>query len=216
MPIIELKNVTKKINHRLILDNISLTIDQHHIYGISGPNGSGKTILLKTILGFVKPNTGNITVQGHKIRKDQMFASNVGFSFGEEGLLPMFDSQTNLQLLLKHHQLNQSKVISTALSKVGLDPYDHRKVQAFSLGMKQRLSIACALVNDDPIIILDEPTNGLDKKGQLFLVDLIQQLKKEQKTVLLTSHDEFFLKRSSDHIFQINDGKIRIETAQGG
>ena len=85
MPIIELKNVTKKINHRLILDNISLTIDQHHIYGISGPNGSGKTILLKAILGFVKPNTGNITVQGYKIRKDQMFASNVGFSFGEEG-----------------------------------------------------------------------------------------------------------------------------------
>ncbi|BDR55614.1 ABC transporter ATP-binding protein [Xylocopilactobacillus apis] len=209
MSIIKLDHINKTIGQKMILNDISLELDEQLVYGFAGPNGSGKTMLLKSIIGFVHPTSGQVEVMGQKIRKDVLFAPTIGFSFGTEGLLPIFDGKTNLQLILsadpksnKYHQIEE------ILRLVGLDPNDRRTVKNYSLGMQQRLSIGCALINDLPIIILDEPTNGLDKKGQEFLVQLIGKLKSQRKTVLLTSHDEAFLTKVSDQVFNISEGQI--------
>lgn len=209
MPIIKLDHVSKTIKQRQILDDICLDLNQQLVYGFAGANGSGKTMLLKSIIGFVHPNSGSIEVMGQKIRKDVLFSPKIGFSFGTEGLLPILDGKTNLQLILSAESLpSPTKKIEAMLELVGLDPHDRRKVKSYSLGMQERLSLGCALINDQPIIILDEPTNGIDKKGQEFLVTLIKDLKKRKKTVLLTSHDEKFLALVSDQIYEISEGRI--------
>lgn len=209
MAIIKLDHVSKTIGQRQILDDICLDLNQQLVYGFAGANGSGKTMLLKSIIGFVRPTKGSVEVMGQKIRQDVLFSPKIGFSFGTEGLLPVLDGKTNLELILSAEKKpNPTDKIEAMLKLVGLDPQDRRTVKNYSLGMQERLSLGCALINDQPIIIFDEPTNGLDKKGQAFLVTLIKNLKSQAKTVLLTSHDEKFLSLVSDQIFEISEGRI--------
>lgn len=209
MAIIKLDHVSKTIGQRQILHDICLDLNQQLVYGFAGANGSGKTMLLKSIIGFVRPTKGSVEVMGQKIRQDVLFSPKIGFSFGTEGLLPILDGKTNLELILSAEKKSSpTDKIEAMLKLVGLDPQDRRTVKNYSLGMQERLSLGCALINDQPIIIFDEPTNGLDKKGQAFLVPLIKNLKSQAKTVLLTSHDEKFLSLVSDQIFEISEGRI--------
>lgn len=206
--IIELSTVTKIIGRQTLLDKVSLTLTAGRVYGFAGPNGAGKTVLFETILGFVRPNSGTVTVNGVRVRHDQMFAPDVGFALGTDALLPMFDGRTNLSLVARTKANVQPEYIEALLTRVGLNPFNKQKVRDYSLGMHQRLNVACALVNDDPIVILDEPTNGLDQAGQQFLRKLVGELKSTRKTVLLTSHDSNFLAEMCDQLFTVNAGRV--------
>lgn len=198
--IIELKNVTKKFRNRVILDNINLHIAEKGIYGFSGPNGSGKSVTFKLILGFLKATSGQIIVNGEEIRKDVMFASGIGFSMQEYGLLKDKTAFENLKLLTLLAKVPDVD-IEHVLDYVGLKKSKHVKIKEYSLGMNQRLLIASALIRNDDIIILDEPTNALDDKGLKFLYNLIIDLKEQGKTILVSSHDYNFLTEISDNIF---------------
>lgn len=206
--IIELSNVTKTIGQQTLLDAVSLTLTAGRVYGFAGPNGAGKTVLLETILGFVRPNRGVVTVNGVRVRHDQMFAPDVGFALGTDALLPMFDGRTNLGLVARTKANARPEHIQALLTRVGLNPFNKQKVRDYSLGMHQRLNVACALVNDDAIVILDEPTNGLDQAGQQFLRELVGELRTARKTVLLTSHDGAFLAEMCDQLFTVNAGRV--------
>lgn len=213
MALIELKDVNKRIRNKQLLTQVSLSLTAGRVYGFTGPNGSGKTVLLKTVLGFMRPNSGTVLVAGQMIRRDVMFADQIGFSLGPADLLPTLTGLTNLQLIQSVRQhVDQQKIIAL-LKKVGLDPQDRTLVRDYSLGMQQRLSIAGALITDQPIIILDEPTNGLDEKGQQFLRNLISELKARGKTVLLTSHDAAFLTSVSQQLYRVSEGRVTMMEA---
>ncbi|MGX7417403.1 ABC transporter ATP-binding protein [Carnobacterium gallinarum] len=208
MEIIKFNNVSKKLKRKLILDEVSFTIDDGVICGFSGPNGSGKSMIFKTIIGFLNPDEGNVIVNGKQIRKDELFASDVAFSMDNEGILEEFSARKNLELIsLLNDKPKTAEKIKELLEYVGLKQ-DEKKVKEFSLGMKKRLSLACALISDSPIIILDEPTNALDDKGKVFLKKLILTQKNEGKTVLVSSHDRLFLEEISDRIINISEGRI--------
>ncbi|KRL12763.1 ATP-binding cassette domain-containing protein [Schleiferilactobacillus perolens] len=208
-PLIRVTHVSKQLKKHHVLTDINFTVNTGETLGISGPNGSGKTVLLKTILGFVRPDTGTVIVNGQKIRQDILFAPHIGFSFGVEGQLDFYTGKQNLALVAA--AANSSTDQSALLQLVGLDPTDKRLVKDYSLGMRQRLSVAMALVNDEPILIFDEPTNALDKKGQLDLQDLIKTLHKQGRTLLMTSHDERFLQSVTDRIVYLNEGRLAQE-----
>lgn len=214
--IIELDHVTKKFKNKLALNDISLTIAENKIYGFRGPNGSGKSVTFKTILGFVRPTTGTVKVEGKIIRQDVIFAPDTAFAISEYGLLEDKTGLENLELLkvLNEDQSSDSKKI---MQRVGLDPNNPLKLKEYSLGMRQRLLIAAALLGDNKIIILDEPTNALDEEGQDFVAKLILELKQEGKTVLVSSHDKEFLDQVADHIFVFSEGRIvkEIEKQSG-
>lgn len=207
-------HVSKVLRGKSLLTDVSFSVNIGQTVGFSGPNGSGKTLLLKTVLGFVRPNSGTVTVSGKRIRQDVMFASNVGFSFGTESLVLSLSAKKNLSLITSVNTQTGKSRIATVINAVGLDYQDHRRVKDYSLGMKQRLSIACALIDDYPIIILDEPTNGLDKNGIVFLQDTIRSLQNSHKTILLTSHDESFLHEMCDNIYFVNEGRVTNDDAE--
>lgn len=212
--VIELKHVTKRIGQQTLLDDVSLQLNAGQVYGFAGANGAGKTVLLETIIGFVRPNAGTVQVAGVFVRRDQMFAPNIGFALGAESLLPMFDGPTNLALAARDRRHAKPDVIQNLMRRVGLNPQAKQKVKGYSLGMRQRLNIACALINDDPIVILDEPTNGLDRSGQQFLRELVSELQVAGKTVLLTSHDDQFLTQMCDEMFAVHEGRVsKMEAA---
>jgi len=205
--LIKIENVTKKYKNKYVLKNISLDITHPGIYGFSGPNGSGKSMTFKTILGFVRPSSGKVTVNGEIIRKETLFAHDIGFSMSEFGVLANKSGTENLELLsILAKQGSES--IPTLLRYVGLDPEDDKKVASYSLGMKQRLSIATALIGNHKILILDEPTNALDEDGQVFLKKLVLDLFEKGKTILISSHDSTFLRSVAHQIYFLNDGKI--------
>ncbi|MGX7418364.1 ABC transporter ATP-binding protein [Carnobacterium gallinarum] len=208
MKMIELKDVSKKIKRKVILDEVNFTIDKGSICGFSGPNGSGKSMIFKAIIGFLNPDKGTVIVNGKQIRKDELFSSDIAFSMDNEGVLEDFSARKNLELinLLNNNQQTKDE-IKQLLEYVGLKS-DETKVKDFSLGMKKRLSLACALISNSPIIILDEPTNALDEKGKEFLKRLIFEQNAEGKTVLVSSHDRLFLEEISDKIIYVSDGKI--------
>lgn len=202
--IIELQNVSKKFKHRLVLDDINLKIEKNKVYGFSGPNGSGKSVTFKIILGFIKATSGQVIVNQQIIRKDVMFAPGIGFSMQEYGLLKDKTGFENLKLLALLSELPDANV-DQLLDYVGLKKGKHLKVKEYSLGMNQRLLIASALIRNDDIVILDEPTNALDENGLIFLRALIKDLKQQGKTVLVSSHDYTFLTSVADNIFKYNE-----------
>lgn len=208
--VFELRSVNKKFRGKNVLHNINLKVYENKVYGFSGPNGAGKTLTFKTILGFIKPSNGEVIVAGKRIRKDTMFAENIGFSMQDYGVLGDKTATENLVLLnmLNNNAETADMSMQQLLSYVGLDHNNKDKIKNYSLGMKQRLSIAVALLNDNDILIFDEPTNALDDAGQEFLVALVNDLKLKGKTILISSHDKTFLNRVSDHIFKFNEGTI--------
>ncbi|MFT8838333.1 ABC transporter ATP-binding protein [Liquorilactobacillus satsumensis] len=214
--VIQINNLSKIIKKQVILQNINLQINKNKIYGFSGPNGSGKTMTFKAILGFVRPTSGTVIVNGQKIRKETLFAQNIGFSITEYGPLAHKTAKENLELLALLGNYQQWE-IPKLLSYVGLDSADNRKVKEFSLGMKQRLSLAMALISNAEILIFDEPTNALDEDGQQFLLTMLREQQTVGKTILISSHDKTFLTKIADKIFVYNEGRIiREENVSAG
>ncbi|GAB4074812.1 ATP-binding cassette domain-containing protein [Barrientosiimonas marina] len=202
------ENVTKKIKDFVVLDNISFSLEKGKVHGIRGHNGSGKTMLLRAIAGLIKLSDGKVVVDGKTIGKDILFPEDVGVLIEYPSFIPDYTGFQNLLFLAKIKNKISEETIRETLNLIGLDPDDKRKFKKYSLGMKQRLGIAQAIMESPDLLLLDEPTNALDEKGISFMEQIIQRLKSEGKTIVVTSHDRDFLQEVSDDIYSISEGVV--------
>lgn len=206
MGYIALNHVSKKIGKNEVLHDICLDLEKNKIYGIQGINGSGKTMLLRAICGLIR-TTGEISVDGENpIRKGEPL--DIGVMIELPGFLKEFTGKENLQLLALLQKKITEEHIDKALIDVGLNPEDGRKYGKYSLGMKQRLGIAQAILGRPNLILLDEPTNAVDAGGIEQITQLIRTLKQEGSTLLIASHDRHFLDEVADQVIQMEGGRI--------
>lgn len=205
---IEIKNLSKIIDKNTILDNISMTLEDGKIYGLVGRNGSGKTMLMRHILGFVYPDKGSICIDGRVLGKDMDMPENVGAIIENPGFLPEYSGMKNLKILAAIRGKIKADDIRDAMRMAGLNPDDKKHVGKYSLGMKQRLGIAQALMENPGILILDEPMNGLDNDGVKEIRELILKRKEMGNLVLIASHNEEDIRVLCDEIFYFDKGKI--------
>ncbi|MDL0421497.1 ATP-binding cassette domain-containing protein [Caldibacillus thermoamylovorans] len=205
---IKVENITKKFGETTVLDGISLTFEKNKIHGLIGRNGSGKTMLLKCICGFVIPTAGTIYVNGMEIGKDLDVPESVGIIIEAPGFLPNYDGYTNLKFLAAINNIISKEQIYAVIEKVGLDPKSKRPVGKYSLGMRQRLGIAQALMEDPDILILDEPMNGLDNQGVADIRKLLRELRNQGKTIILASHGKEDIEILCDTVHELDHGKV--------
>lgn len=206
--IIVLDNVSKQFKEFKALDNISLTFKKGKIYGIVGRNGSGKTVLFKCICGFMPVTSGKIIVDGLLIGKDTDIAKNIGIIIENPGFLPNCSGYKNLMLLASMTRKVTKAEIYNVMEKVGLDGNSKKNVENYSLGMKQRLGLAQAIMDNPNILILDEPMNGLDNEGVEEIRNLLINLKEEGKTIILASHNKEDINVLCDEVFEMDKGII--------
>jgi len=203
---IEIKNVNKTLSKRKVLDNINYTFEYGKVYGLCGHNGSGKTMLLRAISGLIVPDDGEVIIDGKVLHKDISFPPSVGIVIENMTLLPQYNAFDNLKLIGKLKKVASDEDISTALKRVGLN--SELKVRKYSLGMKQRLNIAQAIFEKPDIILLDEPTNGLDGDGVELIYNLIREEKERGALVIIATHHEEDLQQMCDVILKISEGKL--------
>ena len=196
------------LGKKKILDDICLKMEKGKTYGLVGRNGSGKTMLMKCILGFVKVTSGEITVDGKRIRRDIDFPDDTGMIIETPGFIPYYSGYKNLKLLADLRHKIGDKEIREAMGRVGLDPTDKKHVKKYSLGMRQRLGIAQAVMEDSDLLVLDEPFNGLDNEGVEEMHDYFLELKKRGKTMILVSHSSEDIDVLCDEAVYIEHGKI--------
>lgn len=208
MSIISVNNVTKKFRENTVLDNVSLEIEQGSVTGLVGRNGSGKTVLMKCILGLVSPTSGTITVRGKQVGKDIDIPENVGVIIETPGFLPNFSAYNNLMQLAKIRRKIGKAEVRAAIEKVGLNPDDKKHVGKFSLGMRQRLGLAQAIMENPDLLILDEPMNGLDKDGVADMRQYLLALKEQGKTIFIASHSAEDIDILCDTVCEMDKGKL--------
>lgn len=208
--IIDVKNVSLKIKDNEILDSVNLQCEQGKIYGIIGRNGSGKTMLMKCICGFVHPTQGEIFVLNQRIGKDTDFIPDAGIIIETPGFIPYYSGIKNLQLLASIQGKIKTPEIKKIMETVGLDPGMKRSVKKYSLGMRQRLGLAQAIMENPKILILDEPFNGLDKEGVADMRTYLLKLKEEGKTILLSSHSSEDIKLLCDEVNEMEHGRLSL------
>lgn len=205
---IQLQNVTKRINENTVLDNVSYTFKSGFVYGLYGQNGSGKTMLLRAISGLINLDSGSIFIDGEKLHDKIEFPPETGIVIENMELLPECSAKRNLQMLAKIKNIADEKDIIFSLERVGLDPDSDKKVKKFSLGMKQRLNIAQAIFENQKIILLDEPTNALDEDAVQLIYKIIREEKSRGATIIVATHHKEDLKEVCDVILKIAEGKI--------
>lgn len=205
--IVKVENVTKYFKQEKVLDDVNMNLETGHIYGIVGKNGAGKTVLFKIIAGFIMPSSGKVTVAGKIIGVDRDFPDSLGLIIETPGFLSQYNAYQNLLYLANINNKISKEDIKEAIRMVGLDPDSNKKVGKFSLGMRQRLGIAQAIMENPNLIILDEPMNGLDKKGIEDVKELLLKLKGDGKTILMASHYAEDME-ICDEVFQMEDGKL--------
>ncbi|MGD2436096.1 ABC transporter ATP-binding protein [Bacillus velezensis] len=205
---ITMLNVTKKIKKNLILDNISYSFEKGKIYGLFGENGSGKTMLLRTLAGLLVPTHGSITINGEQLHKNISFPKSVGIIIEHMQLLPQYNAVTNLKILSKIKKIASNEDIEDTIKRVGLDPSSNLKVKKYSLGMKQRLNIAQAIFEKPEILLLDEPTNAIDEKGISLIHEIILEEKKRGTTIIIASHHKEDVLSLCDYTLTIEKGKL--------
>lgn len=205
--IVKVENVTKYFKQEKVLDDVNMNLETGHIYGIVGKNGAGKTVLFKIIAGFIKPSSGKVTVAGKIIGVDRDFPDSLGLIIETPGFLSQYNAYQNLLYLANINNKISKEDVKESIRMVGLDPGSNKKVGKFSLGMRQRLGIAQAIMENPNLIILDEPMNGLDKKGIEDVKELLLKLKGDGKTILMASHYAEDME-ICDEVFQMEDGKL--------
>ena len=205
---IEINQLTKKFGDATVLDSISMKLEPGKIYGLVGRNGSGKTMLLKHILGFVKPTSGSVHIDGKQIGKDIDMPENVGAIIENPGFLPEYSGFKNLKFLAMIRGKIGDQEIKDAIRLVGLDPESKKHVGKYSLGMRQRLGLAQALMENPDILLLDEPLSGLDNDGVEEMHRLLLQQKEQGKLLVLASHSKEDIAVLCDEVFRFDKGKM--------
>lgn len=210
MDIITIKNLTLTIKDTQILKDISISFEKGKIHGLIGRNGSGKTMLMKCICGFVKATSGEIHVDGKRIGKDCDFPENIGIIIETPGFIPYYSGFKNLKLLADLNKKADDATIKQTMEKVGLDPQLKRHVVKYSLGMRQRLGLAQAVMENPDILILDEPMNGLDNEGVADMREYLLNFKKQGKTIIIASHSTEDIDILCDTVCEMNKGILTV------
>lgn len=210
--ILNLEHVNKTIKKALVLDDVTMTLEGGHIYGLKGPNGSGKTMLMRVMAGLIRPTSGHVFVDGRQLGRDMDFPPSIGLLLENPSFLPNHTGLKNLELLAGIQHRVTSTDIRQTLQNVGLNPDDLRTFRKYSLGMKQRLGIAAAIMEQPDLILVDEPTNALDDKGIEQICTLLRQERDRGALLVLSCHDASILEELSDEIFHICDGKVERRT----
>lgn len=210
--IVKLEGVSLKIKDAVILNDINLSINKGYIYGLVGRNGSGKTMLMKCICGFIPVTEGKITVNNKVVGKNNRFAENIGFIIETPGFIRNYNAYNNLKILASINSKIDKKKIKDTIALVGLDPDSKKKVGKFSLGMNQRLALAQAIMENPELLILDEPFNGLDNEGVIHIRKLLLELKEQGKTIIIASHTKEDIDILCDKVCYMDKGKLN----QGG
>ena len=205
---VELKNVSKRLNDVTVLEDISLTLESGTIYGLKGKNGCGKTMLMRMMAGLIYPTSGTVSIDGEILHKDIATPRSIGILIENPAFLPGYTGQRNLELLAGLTGIADRTQIAKTMSRVGLDPNDKRTYRKYSLGMKQRLGIACALMECPDLILLDEPINAIDEKGVPKIWEALQEEKQRGALIVLACHDTEELTSLADQIITIEEGKI--------
>ena len=205
---IELNNVTKKLDKELVLNDISLSLDSGKIYGLVGRNGSGKSMLLKTICGFVKPDKGYVKVDGEDIYKNNTFPKKTAALIERPNYLPDLTGYENLKMLASINKIIGDKEILNTLEKVNLLEEKDKKFKKYSLGMKQKLGIAQVLMENPDIMIFDEPFNGLEEESVKKIRKLLLDEKKKGKLIIIATHIKEDINELCDIIYRVDNGRI--------
>ncbi|MDD4369592.1 MAG: ABC transporter ATP-binding protein [Anaerostipes sp.] len=206
---LEVSNITKIIRNEIILDDISLSLERGKIYGLQGKNGSGKTMLMRAICGLLRPTKGNVTIDGKRLGDKMDFLPSVGALIENPGFIGQFTGYENLKMLADIKGLIGKTDIQDILERIGLENAEKKKYKAYSLGMKQKLGIAAAIMERPDVIILDEPTNALDEESMKNLHCILTEYKDHGSLILISCHDKEELEMLSDEIYEIENGKIK-------
>ena len=209
--ILEVRNICKTLNKRKILSNVTLTLEGGYIYGFVGRNGSGKTMLFRALSGLMKPDSGEVIYDGKQLHKDMTMLPNLGIVLENAGLYTEFSGFKNLKMLAKLRKQIADEEIRQSILRVGLDPEDKRPIRKYSLGMKQRIVLAQAIMEKPDVLMLDEPTNALDENGIEEVRKIILEEKRRGALILLASHNKEDITLLADKVFYIKDGTIMNE-----
>lgn len=207
--IIVVENVSKRFGDNLVLDDVSVSFEKGKIHGIIGRNGSGKTMLMKCICGFVPVTSGTITVEGKRVGKDIDIPHNMGIIIETPGFLNSYSGYNNLKFLAGINKKISKDRIVEIMELVKLDPANKKHVGKYSLGMRQRLGLAQALMESPDILILDEPMNGLDQSGVNEMRDILSSLAKEGTTIIMDNHNSEDIELLCDTVCEMELGKIK-------
>lgn len=206
---IRVNDLSLRMNKRQILSHISLKLENGNIYGLAGNNGCGKTMLMKCICGFVHPTEGQIEVDGKRIGKDLDYLPDAGIIIETPGFIGYYSGLQNLKVLAGiKHKISQEK-IRDIMCAVGLDPDLKLPVKKYSLGMRQRLGLAQAIMEEPSVLILDEPMNGLDRRGVEEIRSLLLSLKTLDKPIVIASHNAEDIKVLCDRVYEMDNGTIQ-------
>lgn len=209
MAIIIIKDLCLTIGKTEILKNVNVSFESGMIHGLVGRNGSGKTMLMKCICGFVRPTSGEVIVEGKRVGRDIDFPQNMGFIIETPGFIPYYSGYKNLKLLAGLNRKISKEQVRESMKQVGLDPDLKRHVRKYSLGMRQRLGIAQAIMEDPELLILDEPFNGLDKDGVKEMRKYLLSLKERGKTILICSHSAEDISVLCETVHEMDKGVIQ-------
>lgn len=213
---VRVDRVTKKFGSEVVLKETTMAMSRGKVYGIVGNNGSGKTVLMKCICGFLPVTSGSICVGEKYIGRDTDFPESLGLIIETPGFLTEYTGKKNLEILADLNRKISAGEIRRVLQRVGLDPDLKKPVTKYSLGMRQRLGIAQAIMEDPDFLILDEPFNGLDKRGVADIRSILLDLKRRGKTILLASHNSGDIDLLCDEVYEIDAGILRPMTGETG
>lgn len=205
---VKLVKVSKSFGKEHVLKEISHSFETGKIHGIVGFNGSGKTVMFKCICGFLKPDSGYVKVQGKQIGKEVDFPKSLGMIIESPGFLPHLSGYVNLKRLANLQKIIGKEEVMDAITRVGQDPCSKKKVGQYSLGMRERLGIAQAIMENQELLILDEPFNGLDKRGVTDVCRLFEELREQGKTILLAAHNMPDMEGFCDTICEMDAGVL--------
>ena len=205
---IKISHVSKTIKNNPVIKDISMELQSGAVYGFKGINGSGKTMLMRLISGLIRPSQGEISMNGKILGKDISFPNSIGVFLENPAFLDAYSGFDNLKLLASIKSVASDEDIRNTLLRVGLDPNSDKKYKKYSLGMKQRLGIAAAIMEKPEIVILDEPTNSLDEDGVDLVKHIVRNEKERGALVVVSCHDEEILKGMSDEVFLLEQGRL--------
>lgn len=206
---IELERIRKSFGREEILKELTWQVEEGAVYGIVGNNGSGKTVLMKCICGFLPVTSGMVRVGGRVIGLETDFPESLGVIIETPGFLMNLSGKRNLEILADLKKQIQEREIIRTMKQVGLDPELKKPVARYSLGMRQRLGIAQAIMEDPRLLVLDEPFNGLDRNGTREIREILLDQKKHGKTILLASHNREDIRILCDRVFEMDGGVMR-------
>ena len=207
---ISVQNVSKTFGDTQVLREVSREFEAGRVHGIVGNNGSGKTVLMKCICGFLPPTRGRILVRGKQVGRDMDFPDDTGIIIETPGFLPNLTGLKNLELLASLRRRVDREGIRRTIERVGLDPDSKKPVGKYSLGMRQRLGIAQAIMENPSLLILDEPFNGLDKNGVADMRQVIKGLREQGKTIILASHNQMDIDELCDTVCEMDAGVMTM------